>query len=122
MGSHILAHQVTHAAAEAGDNLAMGAKRSIIGRGASCDAPIAPDAVQNFKRPPTVTGLQGLWPPTGAPGAKMAIRPPENGKHLNLLRAANTPPPGSRLPKIQEPRVTKDFPRGKVLRNSSQPD
>lgn len=109
-----IAH-LTAAANMAGESLAMFAKRSLVGRCASCDTPFNVD-INNVKRPPTVGGMQGLWPERSSPGAKVAIRPPE-------------PLQGStKLPKIQEPpRVSKDFPKGKVKpaavsRNASQPD
>jgi len=105
--------QVTNAASVAGESLAAFAKRSFNGKCASCDAPINVD-LSNVRRPISVGGMQDLWPTTGSPGAKFTIRHPEGNRHFT---SGNS---NGKLPKIQEPRVSNGFPKGKVLRQNSQ--
>ncbi|CAE8621427.1 unnamed protein product [Polarella glacialis] len=97
------------------DRLALFAKRTLIGRCASCETPINVDLL-SVKRPQSVA-LQDPWPTHGLSlGAKFAIRP-ETGK------AASPRAPG-RLPRISiQGSGSRDFPKGKVLRNAaSTPD
>jgi len=105
--------QVTNAASVAGESLAAFAKRSFNGRCASCDTPINVD-LANVRRPISVGGMQDLWSTHGSPGAKFTIRPPDGNRHFTGGSS------NGKLPKIQEPRVSKDFPKGKVLRQSAQ--
>ncbi|CAE6939629.1 unnamed protein product [Symbiodinium natans] len=59
--------------ASAGEQVALFAKRQLLGKCASCSAPIDVDLVR-VKRPQPI-GLQEHWPPGENVGAKVAIRP-----------------------------------------------
>lgn len=97
------------------ESLAMFAKRSIVGKCASCDTPFDVDP-SKINRPIAVAGRQEKWSAQGAPGAKVSIRA-RDGKPVQIVGGYSN----TRLPKIQEPRVSKDFPKGRVL-STSQPD
>lgn len=117
----LLAKAATTSGGTEGEHLPLLALRGLMGRCASCDATISAEAAA-AKRPPLVSSNQGLFPGTGASGARIAIRPPEDrGKHLNLA-GPRTPPEGGKLPKITDHLTAKNFPKGKVLRNASQPE
>lgn len=94
-----------------GDNVAMFAKRALIGRCASCDTPFQGDP-GNIRMPQAV-GIQAGMKPRDSLGAQVAIRAPER-----------PPMPGRRggspasLPRIEKA-SNKDFPKGKVLRASA---
>mmetsp|Transcript_18386 Transcript_18386/g.52685 ORF Transcript_18386/g.52685 Transcript_18386/m.52685 type:complete len:1059 (+) Transcript_18386:112-3288(+) len=114
--------QAAVAAAAAGDRhdseaFATLAKRSLVGRCASCDSQLGVD-ITGYKRPQPVPGPPCSWPSSASAGAKVAIRPPDMvlGKSSQYLSASS-----GKLPKIPEPR-SKDFPKGRILKNSSQPD
>jgi len=108
------AGQVGTVAFEASDNVAAFVKRSFNGKCASCDAPICAD-LNRVSPPPVVGGMQDLWPTHGSPGARFSIRPPGDGtKHMHL--SGPTSSSATKLPKIQEARVSKDFPKGRVLK------
>jgi len=117
----LLAKAATASGGTEGEHLPLLALRGLMGRCASCDATISAEAAA-AKRPPPVSSNQGLFPGAGASGARVAIRPPEDrGKHLNLA-GPRTPPEGGKLPKITDHLTAKNFPKGKVLRNASQPE
>lgn len=82
---------IKQVAAPSSESIALFAKRQLLGKCASCEAPIDVDLMR-VKRPQPI-GLQEPWPPGENLGAKVAIRP------LN----APLSPSSSRLPKI-EPR------------------
>lgn len=112
--------KVGQATAVANDSIALFAKRSLTGKCASCDAPFSVDPSSLKKTPPVA--LERPWPPRGSPGAQVSIRPPQEvprqleGKAVAQLKDSN------RLPKIQDRSGSRDFPKGKVLRNASQPE
>jgi prefoldin subunit 5 len=92
------------------DTMALIAKRALLGRCASCDAnlDVHPD---NLKRNPPVPKPSAYpnRPPAGAP---VTMRPPAGVSNM----------PQVLLPKILDPRLTKDFPKSKVFKNPSAPD
>lgn len=100
------------ALAPSGESIALFAKRQLLGKCASCEAPIDVDLMR-VKRPQPI-GLQEPWPPGESLGAKVAIRP------------LNTPVSPScsslsRLPKIQEPRIRELAKKG-MKSSPSAPD
>merc|ERR1711920_83010 len=105
--------QLTQAAGMAGGSIAIFAKRSLVGKCASCDTPFNVDP-STVKRAPPV-GLKAQMQPRGAPGAENAIRP------LEGQRPATTMGSPGKLPKI-DGKGNKDFPKGKILRNASSPE
>mmetsp|Transcript_57175 Transcript_57175/g.133286 ORF Transcript_57175/g.133286 Transcript_57175/m.133286 type:complete len:301 (-) Transcript_57175:69-971(-) len=108
---------VQQAASFASDTMALFAKRPITGKCASCDTPFVADP-SLLKRTPPVS-LERPWPPRGSPGAQVAIRPLQ--EHTRQVEGKVVTPQGhgSRLPKIMD---NKNFPKGRVLRNASQPE
>lgn len=94
-----------------GENLALFAKRQLVGKCASCEAPIEADMLR-VKRPQAV-GLQKPWPVHGVSlGAQVNIRQPTGANGQSGMVSSQ------RLPKIQ-----KDSRSGKVLKASaSSPD
>mmetsp|Transcript_78357 Transcript_78357/g.242981 ORF Transcript_78357/g.242981 Transcript_78357/m.242981 type:complete len:160 (-) Transcript_78357:91-570(-) len=112
-----LVQKMAQATAVANDSIALFAKRSLTGKCASCDTPFCVDPSAMKKTPPV--SLERPWPPRGSPGAQVAIRPPEirqlEGKAYAPLKEAN------RLPKISDRQSARDFPRGKVHKNASDP-
>lgn len=105
------------AANVAGASLAAFAKRTFVGRCASCDAPTQAD-LDLVRRPTNTGGCQDQWSSIGSPGAKTAIRPPSEGQR----NASADRPDRDKLPKLQEPRASRDFPKGRVLRAASASD
>eukprot|EP00440_Ansanella_granifera_P033756 gb/GFBE01036624.1/.p1 GENE.gb/GFBE01036624.1/~~gb/GFBE01036624.1/.p1 ORF type:complete len:951 (+),score=240.37 gb/GFBE01036624.1/:1-2853(+) len=102
-----------------GDELALFAKRSLLGKCASCETPIDVDLMR-VKRPQPIS-LQGPWPVHGdSMGAKMAIRPIGSGSAPRENSASSH----SRLPKINDTRAAANFaPKGKSMKpSSSSPD
>jgi len=110
-----VAKQISRAAGMAGESIAAFAKRALIGKCASCDTPINVDAMLAVRRPQPLS-LQSQWPTHRSSGAHVAIRAPEG--------RARSPAESStgKLPKIQDVRINKDFPKGKVLKNASSPE
>eukprot|EP00931_Biecheleriopsis_adriatica_P032087 TRINITY_DN18756_c0_g1_i1.p1 TRINITY_DN18756_c0_g1~~TRINITY_DN18756_c0_g1_i1.p1 ORF type:complete len:844 (-),score=188.31 TRINITY_DN18756_c0_g1_i1:84-2615(-) len=95
-----------------GDTLAHFAKRALIGRCASCDAPIDVDMAR-VKRPQAVP-LPGPWPVLGDNlGAKIAIRP---------LAANPQTASSSKLPKIAESRNAQASKSRSLKSSGSAPD
>merc|ERR1712187_781252 len=118
------------AAGVAGDSMiANFAKRALLGKCASCDAVITADP-RNVKKPQPIS-LKGPWPPPGKNGATVCWRPPD--KRPDELRSpvaapapvsqSPAPPLGAptspKLPRMQELRGNKDFPKGKILRSTA---
>eukprot|EP00439_Symbiodinium_sp_Y106_P048860 s2107_g6.t1 len=89
--------------ASAGEKVALFAKRQLLGKCASCSAPIDVDLLR-VKRPQPI-GLQEHWPPGENLGAKVAIRP---------LNAGGVSP--NRLPKID---ARRDNPKGRGMKSSA---
>jgi len=100
------------AAVPSGESVALFAKRQLLGKCASCEAPIDVDLMR-VKRPQPI-GLQEPWPPGESLGAKVAIRP---------LNAPLSPSCSSlsRLPKINEPR-TRELVKKGMKPSSSTPE
>lgn len=99
-------------AVPSGESVALFAKRQLLGKCASCEAPIDVDLMR-VKRPQPI-GLQEPWPPGESLGAKVAIRP---------LNAPLSPSCSSlsRLPKINEPR-TRELVKKGMKPSSSTPE
>lgn len=91
--------------ASAGEKVALFAKRQLLGKCASCSAPIDVDLLR-VKRPQPI-GLQEHWPPGENLGAKVAIRP---------LNAGGVSP--NRLPKINDARH-RDNPKARGMKSSA---
>ncbi|CAE7203057.1 mfsd6b [Symbiodinium sp. CCMP2592] len=89
--------------ASAGEKVALFAKRQLLGKCASCSAPIDVDLLR-VKRPQPI-GLQEHWPPGENLGAKVAIRP---------LNAGGVSP--NRLPKID---ARRDNPKARGMKSSA---
>jgi len=96
----------------ASDSIATFAKRSIIGKCASCDNPFNADP-KNVRKEPAP---KAQWPAHGSPGAEIAIRPLDGN-----TRPSTTANGKGTLPKI-DGKGTKDFPKGKILKTPSQPE
>lgn len=94
------------------ETLALFSKRKLTGKCASCDAPF--NLNEELVKRPTMVGAPGQFPLRASHGAMNSIRQPDPYR-------GSSPPPGTqnRLPKIQDSRAGKDFPKGKVLKNSS---
>jgi len=99
------------------NDLALFAKRSLLGKCASCETPIEADLLR-VKRPQPIA-LQTPFPTRGdSLGAQVAIRP---------LNAGASPQPTAsshgKLPKISDRNGRSEFPKSKVLKgNASSPD
>lgn len=108
-----LSQQLRQAAAAAGESMALFTKRSLVGKCASCDNPVSVNIHSGKKTAPI--SLSGQWPPSRS-GAQNAIRLPKAA----VVDGGASPPATAlapqRLPKIQEGRPAKDFPKGRVLR------
>jgi len=121
--NHIMA-QLQHAAGAEGLNtetFAMLAKRALLGRCASCDTNFDCDTAK-INRPPPVS-RPPAWSnqPVGMGSGASQIRPPMPLAGLQASAIAASTAPG-RLPKIQDPRTQKDWPKGKIFKSSSSPD
>lgn len=119
-----IARHVQDAAARASDSVAKFATRSLGGRCASCDAPVSDDSM-HWKRPaPSTSG--GRWMPK-INGAQNSIRPPTavasavvDSRNISSTKGPALPACGtSKLPTLQDFRVSRDFPKGKVLKNAA---
>lgn len=117
--------QVSQTMDSAGDNFALFAKRTLVGKCASCDTPFAVDPSLVRRTPPT--SLERPWPTRSTIGAQVSIRKfVEGGSNrspfLPGVQAARRDS-GSRLTRLQDARATRDPGRGRVIRNiSSQPE
>lgn len=102
-----------------GENIALFAKRALIGRCASCDTPFQ---VEHGKiRLPEKVGLQAGIHPRDSLGAQVSIRAPEAGQLRPPVGPGMRRGSGATLPRIEKA-ANKDFPKGKVLRASSDTD
>lgn len=108
-----MVHQLQQATEVAGDSFALFAKRPLMGRCASCEKPFDVDTA-NVKRTPPVSLKPQMHPRSC--GAENAIRPLEINQRPATSIGATSP---SKLPKLGG---NKDFPKGKILKNSSQPE
>jgi len=110
-----VAQKVAQAAGVAGDSVASFAKRALLGRCASCEAPIVADP-SKVKLPIPVGGPPGMMPFTQSAGCRDNMRAPDD--------RSLAPPksPTTKLPRIQHERDYRQFPKGKILKNSSTPE
>jgi hypothetical protein len=107
-----IAEQVHLAADHASESVASFAKRALGGRCASCDNPLTDESLM-WRRPPPGGPAPGSWIPKASRGAQHSIRPPVCG--------------ASKLPDLRnirqrgdcELRISRDFPKGKVLKGSA---
>jgi len=107
--------QAMHAANVASESVAAFAKRTFVGKCASCDAPTQAD-LDKVPRPTNV-GMQEHFPAHPSHGARNAIRPPD-GLNRPPLGPGGAQSSKDRVPTMQEPRVSKDFPKGRILKAS----
>lgn len=106
-----IAQQVQSAAGLTNENIAAFARRALIGRCASCDTPLSAEAL-SWKNPGLLSG-QGKFPERVSSGAQVSTRPPGPP---NVHAVAP-----SKLPKLTDIRVAKDFPKGRVIKSGSDP-
>jgi len=117
--------RISQATETAGENFALFAKRTLVGKCASCDAPFAVDPSLVRRTPPI--SLQRSWPTRNMNGAQISIRHlMEHGSSRLPSLPAVQPArrdSGSRLPKLQDAKAARDPGQGRIIRNiSSQPD
>merc|ERR1711972_313 len=84
-----IVEQLAQAAGLAGDSIATFAKRSLIGKCASCDTPVNADPSQ-IKRSPPVSCKEQL-PSRRSPGADVSIRQPESDRRPSTALGTNPP-------------------------------
>mmetsp|Transcript_87229 Transcript_87229/g.154519 ORF Transcript_87229/g.154519 Transcript_87229/m.154519 type:complete len:999 (-) Transcript_87229:101-3097(-) len=101
------------------NDLALFAKRSLLGKCASCEAPIEADLLR-VKRPQPIA-IKEPWPSKGESlGAQVAIRPLNTSGASPRTTAASS---HGKLPKIADRSGHTQFPKGKVLKSTaSSPD
>jgi hypothetical protein len=103
------------------ENFAALAKRALLGRCASCDANINCNTATIKSPIPLPKTAKASNQPSAPPGA-MQIRPPGFGQAaMNPAGLSGSTAPG-KLPKIPDARTAKNFPTGKIFKNSSSPE
>jgi len=115
-----IARRVLQAAATADGAVALIAKRPLLGKCASCDVPFGGDIC--CERRPQSQTVQASSHPRTSPGVQVTMRPPDARRLMVPQGQPLQSVPRDKLPRISDSQSSKDFPKGRVLRNSSTPE